>query len=142
MIPRLVLDTNILISSLIRKNTAPYQLYVAWREGKFDLITSHPQIDELKRVLAYEKLQRFFTREEAQEMLLGVMTFSVCVASIPEVSYSPDPDDNKIIATAIAGQASYIVTGDKRDLLDLKSVEGVKMLTAQQASNMFVVAPH
>lgn len=130
--PRLVLDTNILISSLIRKHTPPYQLYVAWRDGVFELVTSYPQIDELKRVLAYEKLQRFFTAEEAQGMLTGIMAHSICIPTIPDVSYSPDPDDNKIIATAIAGRAEYIVTGDKRDLLDLQSIEGIQIATAKQ----------
>ena len=56
---RVVLDATILISSLIQKNAAPYQLYAAWREGVFELITYREQIDKLKRVLAYEKLQRF-----------------------------------------------------------------------------------
>ncbi len=37
---RLVLDTNILISALLRENTPPYLLYQAWRESRFDLVTS------------------------------------------------------------------------------------------------------
>ena len=134
---RLVLDTNILISSLIRKNTAPYQLYAGWREGRFDLVTSSAQIDELKRVLAYNKLQKFFTPEEAQEMLTGIMASSICVTKLSDVFYSPDPDDNKIIATAISGQANYIVTGDKRDLLELNRIEDIDIITAHQASKMF-----
>ncbi|MFO0150004.1 MAG: putative toxin-antitoxin system toxin component, PIN family, partial [Microcystis sp.] len=60
---RLVLDTNILISALLRKNTPPYLLYQAWRVNLFELVTSTSQLEELQRVMAYPKLQRYFTPE-------------------------------------------------------------------------------
>jgi putative PIN family toxin of toxin-antitoxin system len=41
------------------------------------------------------------------------------------VSYSPDPDDNIILATAIAGNADYLVSGDKSDLLKLGVIEDI-----------------
>ncbi len=63
-----------------------------------------------------------------------VVTYSYCLPTIPDVSYSPDPDDNKIIATAIAGHTNYIVTGDKRDLLALDTVENINIITARQAA--------
>ena len=65
---RLVIDTNVLIAALIRKNTPPYLLYKAWREGVVELVTSRAQLDELGRVMGYAKLQRYFSPEEAQEM--------------------------------------------------------------------------
>ena len=70
-------------------------------------------------------------------MLIGIMASSICVTDFLDVSYSPDPDDNKIIATAISGQANYIVTGDKRDLLELNQVENISIITAHRASKMF-----
>ncbi|MDJ0580262.1 putative toxin-antitoxin system toxin component, PIN family [Crocosphaera sp.] len=69
---RLVLDTNILISALLRKNTPPYLLYQQWREGQFDLVTSDKQLEELQRVMSYPKLKRYFTPEEARKMLVGI----------------------------------------------------------------------
>ena len=130
---RLVLDTNILISALLRKNTPPYLLYQAWRERQFDLVTSNKQLEELQRVMAYPKLQRYFTPEEARKMLVGVTTYAVCVSSLPNVNYSPDSDDNLILATAIKGDASYLVSGDKSDLLKLNIVENIPIITARQA---------
>lgn len=130
---RLVLDTNILISSLLRKHTAPYMLYWAWREGLYDLVTSQPQMDELRRVLTYPKLQRYIQPEEAQHLLAGLGTYAICVPDIPPVLYSSDPDDNAIIATAIAGDADCLVSGDKADILVLKEVEGIHMVTAREA---------
>jgi len=44
---RIVLDTNILISSLISKKSSPYLLYQGWRKKRFTLITSEEQLKEL-----------------------------------------------------------------------------------------------
>ena len=129
---RLVLDTNILISALLRKNTPPYQLYEAWRTGGFELVTSHEQLAEFQRVIAYEKLQRYFTPAEAQEMQAGIFAFAEFAYNLPVVSYSQDADDNVILATAIAGAADYLVTGDKRDLLSLGRVERVSIVSVRQ----------
>lgn len=130
---RLVLDTNILISALLRKNTPPYLLYQAWRDRLFELVTSLEQLEEFQRVMAYPKLQRYFTTDEAQRMLVGITSYAISVTSLPTVSDSPDPDDNIILATAIAGDADYLVSGDKSDLLKLRIVENVPIITARQA---------
>ena len=47
---RLVVDTNILISALLAGTSLPAHLIVLWREGRFDLLTSAEQLDELMRV--------------------------------------------------------------------------------------------
>ena len=43
-----------------------------------------------------------------------------------------DPDDDHVLAVAIAAQADFIVTGDQ-DLLVLKAVQGIPILTPAQA---------
>lgn len=130
---QIVLDTNILISSLISKKGSPYLLYRGWWQKLFTLITSEEQLQELERVLQYPKLQRFIARDEAVTMINGLYDFSFIVREIPEVNYSSDPDDNLIIATAIAGKADLIVTGDKQDLLILKTVQDISIVTASDA---------
>jgi len=47
---RLVIDTNILISALLAGTSLPAHLIAVWREGRFDLLTSGEQLDELMRV--------------------------------------------------------------------------------------------
>jgi predicted nucleic acid-binding protein len=47
---RLVIDTNILVSALFSSTSLPAHLIVLWREGRFDLLTSADQLDELMRV--------------------------------------------------------------------------------------------
>ncbi len=131
--PRLVIDTNILISALIRKDTAPYHLYRAWREGAYELILSQEQLDEIRRVMEYPRLQRYFTSQEAREMLTGLITYAEFAVSLPVITCSPDPDDNMILASAIAGAADYIVSGDKSGLLVLDAIENIPIVTVRRA---------
>jgi len=51
-----VIDTNILLSALLAAGSLPAHLIVLWREGRFDLLTSAEQLDELLRVIRYPKL--------------------------------------------------------------------------------------
>ena len=46
---------------------------------------------------------------------------------------SPDPKDNPILATAIAGKADLIVSGDKKHVLALVEVGGIPIVTAHEA---------
>ena len=48
---------------------------------------------------------------------------------------SPDPDDNLIPATAIAGKADLIVSGDKKPMLALGRVDDIPIVTAAAAVN-------
>jgi len=54
------------------------------------------------------------------------------VEPVPRLAVSPDPDDNPIIATAIAGGAQYLVTGDKSDILALIRVGSIRIVTARE----------
>lgn len=130
---RIVLDTGIFVSALITKDTPPDMLFTAWQEGRFILVTSAPQLEELERVLLYPKLQKFIKPAEARFLVDTIRAVAEIVETIPDVDYSPDPDDNKIIATAIAGKASILVSGDKADILSLKSVENIELISAREA---------
>lgn len=130
---RLVLDTNVFIGALITKGTPPDHLYQAWTNQRFDLVTSRAQLEELARVLRYERLSRFIDAAEAQDLLTNVDTVAEVFTDLPEINASPDPDDNLILATAIAGKADMIVSGDKQHMLILGDVEGIPIVTPRDA---------
>lgn len=130
---RAVLDTNVLISALITKDTPPDLLYQACLRGEFELVTSNEQIVEMADVLARPRLQRFLNADEAAAMIENITTRADVIESPPPVTISRDPKDNPIIAAAIAGKADLLVTGDKRDLLSLQEVEGIPVVTAREA---------
>ena len=130
---KLVLDTNVLVSALLTKGTPPDQLYRAWKARRFALAISTWQINELRRVLGYEKLRPYLNGFEASMLLENIDATAQIVEVAAPRTESPDPDDNWILASAVLSQADLLVTGDKNDLLQLKQVEGIKIVNARTA---------
>ena len=130
---RIVLDTNILISALITKDTPPDRLYQAWLRGEIELVTSSAQIAEMTEVLARPRIQQLIDAEEASAIVENLDARAVVFDKPQPVDLSPDPKDNPILATAIAADADLIVSGDKRHVLALEDVDGIPVVTAREA---------
>jgi len=130
---RVVLDTNILVSALITRNTAPDQLYRAWLRGDVELVTSQAQIAELRAVLGRPRLRRYVDPDEADRILPALHLNATVLQDVPVTRRSPDPKDDPILAMAVAGAADIVVSGDKTDMLALKKVEGIPIATAREA---------
>ena len=128
---RLVIDTNIFISALLSASSLPAHLIMLWREGRFDLLTSADQLDELVRVTRYPKIRERLSPALAGRLINEVRDLSIVVTSPPAVNASSDPYDNYLLAMASAGAADFLLTGDKRDLLGLKLFEGTKIITVR-----------
>ena len=128
---RLVIDTNILISSLLTSTSLSAHLIVLWREGRFDLLTSSDQLDELMRATRYPKIRERLSPSLAGRLINEVRDLAIMVTNLPVVTASSDPYDNYLLAMASAGAADFLLTGDKRDLLGLKLFEGTKIITVR-----------
>jgi len=127
----IVLDTGILVAALITRNTPPDLIYQAWRKKKFELITSEWQLSEFRRVSRYPKLRKYLIPSEAGSMINGLRYQALVLTDLPTLEISPDPDDNPVLAMAVASEADFLVSGDKRDLLALKIIEKTKIVTAR-----------
>ena len=130
---RVILDTNILISALMTRGTPPDQLYEAWRDGRYTLLTSAYQLEEVRRVTRRNGVRFRIHPAEAGRMVNDLKTLARLVHPLPNVDVSPDPFDNYLLALAEAGQADLLVTGDKRDLLSLKQHKATHIVTASAA---------
>ena len=133
---RVVLDTGILIAALITRDTPPDQLYQLWRKRRFTLVTSESQLDEFRGVTRYRKLRRFLKAHEAETLVRRVRSRVAVVSELPEIDLVDDPGDNLVLATAIAGEADYLVTGDRRHLLHLKKAQRTRILTARELTEL------
>jgi len=125
---RVVVDTNVFISSLLNSEGNPRKIIDLWRFEKITLCLSKEIVAEYFAVL-----ERFGMSEEPEGEEL-VQLFQkrynqVFLASIPAISaISKDPADEKFIACAVAAEAKYIISGDQH-LLNLKVFEGIRILS-------------
>ena len=129
---RVVLDTGILIAALITSGTPPDMIYRAWRKKRFELITSEWQLEEFRRVSRYPKLRTYLKSADAGNLINGLRREATVLSQLPTVDLSPDPDDNPVLAMALAAHADILVTGDRRDLLALGTVGATRILSARQ----------
>jgi putative PIN family toxin of toxin-antitoxin system len=129
---RVVLDTGILIAALITSGTPPDAIYRAWRKKRFELISSEWQLDEFRRVSRYPKLRTYLKSADAGNLVNGLRREATVLAQLPTVDLSPDPNDNPVLAMALAARADVLVTGDRRDLLALGTTGSTRILSARQ----------
>jgi putative PIN family toxin of toxin-antitoxin system len=129
---RLVIDTNVMVSALFLEASLPGHLIELWRDGRFDLLMSDEQLDELMRVTRYPKIRERLTPALAGRLINELRDLAVMVRNFPMVSVSPDPNDNFLLAVAAAGAADFLITGDKAHLLSLKNHERTRILSVRE----------
>jgi putative PIN family toxin of toxin-antitoxin system len=123
--PRVVLDTNVVLSALLFGGGPAGRVRTGWQSGRFVPLASSATARELVRVLAYPKFR--LSAEEQEELLADVMPW-VEVVRIPDpppaVPACRDPFDVPFLHLAVAGRARMLVSGD-RDLLALAGTPGL-----------------
>lgn len=129
---KVVLDTNILCSALISPGGSADRLYRAWRERRFDLLTSEDQLEEFRRVTRYPRVRQYIEPAAAGTMYNEVRRLAILIEDPSEVERSRDPADNFLLAIAHAEEADFLVTGDKRDLLSLGRFGKTRIVTVRQ----------
>ena len=120
---RVVLDTNVLVSALVFGGKPRIAIEAVLEDGT--VIISPEILTEVRRIV-HAKFPTFVKHFERLDQLLKRDTVGVELGSI-QVTVCRDPDDNRIIETAVIGNATYIVSGDK-DLLVLQTYEAIKIL--------------
>ena len=130
-IDRSILDTNVLVSSLIRRGK-PRLLWGKVLDGKvrllifedilskFDEVTRRPK---LKKYIGLGRLKRFTKVLIRRAEIVDVRT------RVPQLT--EDPNDTMIVEAAVNGEADYIVSGDKH-LLSLMEFGGIKIVAVDQ----------
>lgn len=130
---RWVLDTNVVLSALIRPGGVSGRLRLAWQGGLFVPLVSRATVAELIRVLAYPKFK--LPMADQHELLADYLPWTQVVRVSDPPPATPacrDIDDVPFLELALAAHAEALVTGDD-DLLSLAPLRGLAMLAPAQA---------
>ena len=128
---RVVVDTNLIVSGTTSTQSVPYHLLESWRNNDYILITSLPIIAEITEVLNRPEIKSYFslTDNQVQNVLKSLENVTSGTTEIHIVK--DDPDDDKLIAAAIEGSATHIISGDQH-LLKLNTYQNIPILTARE----------
>lgn len=127
---RIVLDTNVVISALLWRGT-PYQLLTLIRaQSEHQLFSSPVLLEELAGVLTRTAItkQLALIKQSAQSVLVDYTAAVALVEplTVPRIVHA-DPDDDHVLACALAARADLIVSGDN-DLLTLGHYRDIPIL--------------
>lgn len=128
--PHVVIDTSVLIRYLIKPSAAiRCLLEELWLNDEVVMVSSPELVAELKDVLARDYIRELIRSEEGKVLLDAIQVKAEMLPPLSDVpAYTRDPKDDKFVACAIAGQASYLITVDK-DLLVLERLGDLQMVT-------------
>jgi len=125
--PRIVLDTNVLISFLLTNHSIPGKAVLkALEQGQ--LIVSVYTLEELIEVLSRAKFDPYISRQDRKEFITYLSRVVEITIPTQHLEICRDPKDNKFLDAAVSGNASHIITGDD-DLLVLNPFMKIQIVT-------------
>jgi uncharacterized protein len=136
-VPRLVLDSNIVLSALLFSNGHLAWLGRAWQTGRFIPLISRATAEELIRVLAYPKFK--LTAAECDDLLADYLPYCETVMVADKVIGLPDcrdPGDLPFLKLALAAKADALVSGDD-DLRVLAKTFPIRIIPASEIVRTF-----
>ena len=135
---RVILDANILLSALLSPHGAPAQILAAWERKSFTLIACEELVSELRDVASRPFFRAKLRAGVAEVLAISIQDLSSYCEDLPSGPAAPDPKDSYLLALAEAGQAAFLVTGDK-ELLALGSHKTTKIVSAREFAAMLNV---
>lgn len=125
---RAVLDTNVLISSVISTGV-PHDIVVAGFNREYQIIVSVPTLQEFRDTLLKYPDRFHLDQDEVQQEVETIRYFAEFVDPDVDISaVADDPDDDKFLEAAVAGDVDHLVSGDTH-LLDLDTFRGIDIIT-------------
>lgn len=130
MKPRVLCDTNILVSAFIAGGP-PSRVIESAIDGRIELVLAGPVLEELERILTVKLGMEQDRVTEIATLLRELAGTCVPAPATTPAPITGDADDDVILACAVHAQVQTLVSGDRRHLLPVGEHEGVRIVTAQ-----------
>lgn len=128
---RIVLDTNVIISAALSKNSIPFRVFEEVIELHQSLISTIT-FDELRETLYKPKFDKYFLPEDTRPSILWtVLRYSSVIIPTITVKVCRHNKDDKFLELALTGKADCLITGDP-DWLVLNSFENIPIITPKE----------
>jgi len=126
---RVTFGVNVIVSSLLNLQSTLGRLVESIPDARFKLIISDHILDRVHDVCRRPCFQTRVTPRALANVTDGLRTYGMVVKPAMDVrGVAEDEDDDFVLATAVAGRADYLATGDK-GLLALREFRGVAIIT-------------
>lgn len=125
--PRILLDTNLVISAALFASGAPRRAF-EWAVVNGAVLLTDALQTELNEVFLRQKFDRYVALDKRLRFLASFLALTVPIIVTEAVDVCRDPKDNKLLEAAISGDAECIVSGDA-DLLALHPFRAISILS-------------
>jgi putative PIN family toxin of toxin-antitoxin system len=133
---RTVLDVNVIVSGFASPGGAPRILIERWLRRHFELVTSEHILNGVERAWRNPYFRDRYDEHQAGHALALIRERATIVAPVHALfGFADDEEDDLVLATAVTGNASMLVTGDK-GLLKLVDHEGILIVSPREYLEM------
>ncbi|CAD5957475.1 nucleotide binding protein, PINc [Planktothrix agardhii CCAP 1459/11A] len=132
---KIIVDTNVLISAVLKGKNARDVIQFIIDQSNFDWIVSQEILEEYREVLKRPKFK--IPNETRNQWLNKIETIPQLVEVNVKINFPRDPKDAKFLALARASQADFLITGDK-DFDEVKEIGKTVIISVYYFKNIFI----
>jgi len=125
---KVVIDTNLFISAAINTHSRQ-RLDAILLNNTLTILLDNTLLAEIDEVIYRPKFRRYITEDQVDNFLDLLTERCMFVHTTTVIKASPDPKDDFLLALCLDNQADYLLTGNKLDLLALKTFGNTQILT-------------
>ena len=124
---KVVFDTNVVASASFWRG-APFDCLAAWTKGRCEAVVSPALLAESHETV--EELRLDYPRREPVEWVDALTESAELIFPTERATgATPDPGDEMVLECALAAEADFIVSGDKKHLLSLREFQGIQIVS-------------
>ena len=135
---RITVDTNVLVSATFWYG-ASYRIIELVEQGKVELVLSEAIIQEFSAVLEYEEIKTKVVNKGLLMLRTVEKLVSMSKIVVPAIKIAvvkEDPDDDKILECAVAGDVNYLISKDNH-LLRIVKYGKIKIVSPEEFLKLF-----